>query len=391
METFLGGFGQTQAQPTSLFGQQPAATTPTSGFGGFGQPQQTTAFGQPAQQPSGGLFGNTTTPAFGAQPAAQPATTGFGAQANTGFGGFGTPQTQQPKPAFGFGCEMCVWTCYHSKANKWHSLQPPRQRPQPPPALEDLDSLLSNRLNKHLLSVLANSRQLNNPPNNLSRSLGISRQQPPRRREALLLVRQQPPRLLLRRASTLAELPRRRRNLLRVVSSVLNQVSIFEPFIFFPKTDTAPSRNQRRQASLSVALRRLLRPTMPSALLSPDRPRLPLQQLDFPLVPPRNNHSKVDCLVQLLRLLEACLDKQLPSQLADCSVPPRQPRPAPLPFPLDNLPPQQRLRCLELPRPRLPRALTLACPGKRSLRLKWAASLEPRLQRQLERACLGLP
>ncbi|KAF7432733.1 hypothetical protein PC9H_004676 [Pleurotus ostreatus] len=141
-------FGATPAQPTtSIFGQpqqstpQPNAfgaptTTPSTGFGAFGQsaatqtPQQSTglfgggafgqpqqqqqpaqqtnafgAFGQPAQQnqqPSGGLFGGGTT-AFG-QP--KPAGTGFGTFGGGTFGSsatttnaFGQPQQQQQQPA----------------------------------------------------------------------------------------------------------------------------------------------------------------------------------------------------------------------------------------------------------------------------------------------------
>ncbi|GAA5943757.1 uncharacterized protein JCM15063_005828 [Sporobolomyces koalae] len=72
----------------------------STGFGGFGQPNQQQAQQQPAQ--GGGLFGNTSggfgssfgassTPAFGA-PAQQPAQ-------NTGFGGFGA--TTSTTPAFG--------------------------------------------------------------------------------------------------------------------------------------------------------------------------------------------------------------------------------------------------------------------------------------------------
>ncbi|WOO81507.1 Nucleoporin [Vanrija pseudolonga] len=149
-----GLFGNAAAKPAGgLFGSTPAATTGTTGFGGFGQSNtaaqpatgglfgQTNAaapatgtglFGsattqQPAQPAStGGLFGNANNAAtgsslFGAKPAttgglfgnaaAQPAatgTTGFGgfgqAQATTGGGLFGNTQAAAaPKPGGLFG------------------------------------------------------------------------------------------------------------------------------------------------------------------------------------------------------------------------------------------------------------------------------------------------
>ncbi|TXT13738.1 hypothetical protein VHUM_01105 [Vanrija humicola] len=150
-----GLFGANAAKPAGgLFGTTPAATTGTTGFGGFGQNNATTQpatgglFGQtntaapatgtglfgstttqqPAQPAStGGLFGNTNNAATGSSlfGGAKPATTGglFGntaaqpaATGTTGFGGFGqtqpntggglfgsTPAAAAPKPGGLFG------------------------------------------------------------------------------------------------------------------------------------------------------------------------------------------------------------------------------------------------------------------------------------------------
>jgi len=127
-QTNFGGFGATPSTgfgatnntgTTSLFGggntstpfgtSQPASTgfgtnTATSGGGLFGAAAKpaTGLFGaQATTQPSGGLFGNTSTTGFGAT-----ATGGFGATntaATTGTSLFGNNNATANKPAFSFG------------------------------------------------------------------------------------------------------------------------------------------------------------------------------------------------------------------------------------------------------------------------------------------------
>jgi len=127
--TGFGGFGQTAtSQAGGMFGQAAAAkpfgaVAPNQTSGGmFGQPAATTGFGQPAAAPATGFGGfgqpqqtQPTIGLFGAQNQAKPAFGGFGAtpaaSAAPAFGGFGaTATTQQSgglfgataaKPAFG--------------------------------------------------------------------------------------------------------------------------------------------------------------------------------------------------------------------------------------------------------------------------------------------------
>ncbi|GAN09230.1 nuclear pore protein [Mucor ambiguus] len=98
-----GAFGQQQPATTSAFGggfgQKPATTPATGGFGtGFGQPAATGGFGQPAA--TGGFGASTSKPAssfsFGAAAPTSTAGgfgTGFGATPAPATGGFGQPAT----------------------------------------------------------------------------------------------------------------------------------------------------------------------------------------------------------------------------------------------------------------------------------------------------------
>ena len=101
----FSGFGGQQAGATSNpFGAQPTNTS--SPFGGG---QTNNAFG--STNTGGGLFGQSNKPAagglFGTNNAStsQPAGGLFGTtnNANTGFGGFGNQQQEQPKTGFSFG------------------------------------------------------------------------------------------------------------------------------------------------------------------------------------------------------------------------------------------------------------------------------------------------
>lgn len=98
-----GAFGQQQPATTSAFGggfgQKPATTPATGGFGtGFGQPAATGGFGQPAA--TGGFGASTSKPAssfsFGATAPTSTAGgfgTGFGTTPAPATGGFGQPAT----------------------------------------------------------------------------------------------------------------------------------------------------------------------------------------------------------------------------------------------------------------------------------------------------------